>query len=289
MHDTDFLINRGFIEAEKITKHYAKTFYFASCLLPAEKRKAAYSIYAICRISDESVDNTGTAQSRSALQEIRRQIETAYGSTPIQQSLLASFRHTINTYTIPQDYFNELLTGMEMDLIKIRYATFDELYDYCYKVAGVVGLIMVRVFGFRNQNALAHAIELGVAMQLTNIIRDIAEDYRRGRIYIPLDEMKNFNVGETAFEQKSLTPGLKELLIFSTTRAHNYYQQAHAGIPYITDKRCRLTVKAMANLYEGILDDTAKHGYDVLSRRAHIRLSEKIFRITNILIRGVTS
>ncbi|HNX81756.1 MAG TPA: phytoene/squalene synthase family protein [Candidatus Omnitrophota bacterium] len=289
MQNEDILAQRGFLEAKNITKHFAKTFYCASRLLPVEKRKAAYAIYAICRFSDESVDNTDPARDRSALQTIGQHIETAYGITTLHQPLLASFRKTINTFDIPKEYFDELLSGMEMDLVKTRYATFDELYDYCYKVAGVVGLIMLRVFGFRDQKARIYAIKLGVAMQLTNIIRDIAEDFARGRIYIPLDEMARFHVDEAAFEKKLLSPELRELCFFSATRAHRYYRQAETGIQLITNKRCRLTVAAMANLYEGILDDAARHGFNFFIRRAHVWLPGKITRITGILAQGVFS
>ena len=172
----------GFNQARNITRQHAKTFYFASHALPLAKRKAAYAIYSICRVSDDSVDQP-LLDSQTSLSLVRDQIDRSYAALELDDPLLLAFRKTILQYRIPKVYFNELLNGMAMDLKQTRYATFNELYTYCYRVAGVVGLTMLNVFGFTTPQAAKYAVKIGVAMQLTNIIRDVKEDFIRGRIF----------------------------------------------------------------------------------------------------------
>jgi len=271
-------LQKGFLRAETITKHYAKTFYFASLFLPREKQFAAYAVYAICRISDESVDNAGS-NAQASLEQIRTNIETAYLEDTLEEPLLEAFRFIAKTYDIPKIYFEQLLDGMDMDIRICRYQNFQQLYDYCYKVAGVVGLIMLKIFGSTNREAERYAIDLGIAMQLTNIIRDIAEDFQKGRIYLPLEELKQLNVSEEQIGKSVIDENFKKLLVYQIGRARDYYQNASRGIPLITDTKSRFVVSTMKELYAGILSAVEKNNYDVFSKRARVSTVKKIIKV----------
>lgn len=270
------IVNTGFRQARAITRQYAKTFYFASNFLPLEKRLAAYSVYAICRISDESVDGQTDSSKEKRLHEIKDDIALAYHGPSFKNPLLLAFRQTVISYKIPKQYFDDLLLGMEMDLTKHRYRNFDELYLYCYRVAGVVGLIILKILGSSHAQAPKHAVELGVAMQLTNILRDIKEDYILNRIYLPEDEMKRFNVTENHICLEKLDDNFKALMEFQIKRANEFYKQSERGIKMITSRDCRLVVKLMKNMYASILKVIIKNKYDVFSQRAHINFLQKI-------------
>ncbi|MFA6350119.1 MAG: phytoene/squalene synthase family protein [Candidatus Omnitrophota bacterium] len=274
----------GFKQARKITANYAKTFYFASHFLPREKKLAAYSIYAVCRASDESVD-AGLNISGKRLQEIRRNIQAVYSEAQLNNNLLLAFRQTVQNYDIPRIYFDELLSGMQMDLDKKVYDSFSELYGYCYRVAGVVGLMMLQVFGFRNPRAREYAVDLGIAMQLTNILRDIKEDLDRGRLYLPQEELLKFNVGREQLAQGRIDANFIDLIQYQISRARQYYKSGEQGIELINCPFCRFVARAMEIMYSGILDDIEKNNYDVFSHRACVTLPEKIRSILQILTR----
>ena len=279
-------VRAGFLAARNITKKYAKTFYLASLFLPREKRNASYVLYSICRLSDESVDASGDAQKLQRLEALRHDIKSAYEGRASLHPLFMTFQRTIIKYALPQQYFDELLAGMSMDLVKNRYATFDELYEYCYKVAGVIGLIMIQVFGYTDEQAKARAIQLGIAMQLTNILRDIQEDYARGRVYLPADEMEAFGINETHLAQKAVNENVKRFLQFQIARARTYYASALQGVGFINNRNSRMVILAMADMYSGILDKIEENNYDVFSWRAHLCLGEKAARLAKILMKG---
>ncbi len=276
------LIAAGFKQAEALTKRYAKTFYFASHFLPEEKRLAAYSVYAVCRLSDESVDNPVL----NSLVKIKHDIKSVYGARELNKPLLSALREIVNKYNIPKSYFDELIEGMEMDLRQNRYKDFAELNKYCYCVAGVVGLIMLKVFGSNTKEAENPAVDLGIAMQLTNILRDIKEDFQRGRIYLPADEMTSYGLREDDIAAARLNDNLKNLLKFQIQRARQYYANSDAGVKLIPGMACRFTVLAMKEMYAGILDAIENSGYDVFSRRAHLNTTDKIFTTFKILLQA---
>jgi len=276
----------GFKEAKKITKHYAKTFYLASKFLPCEKKLAAYAIYAICRISDNSVDDNVGGASSDKLSKVKENIDLAYGKKDLDNCLLLAFRETVNKYSLPKKHFYDLIEGMRMDLYKKRYQTFDELKEYCYKAAGVVGLIMVEVFGYRDLKAQDHAIDLGFAMQLTNILRDIKEDFERGRIYLPLEEINRFGVSEKDISSLRVSQNFKMLMEFQIKRIRQYFASANLGIKMVDSPSSRFVVKVMIDLYSGILNEIENNDYDVYSRRAHVNNFKKMFKLGKILFRG---
>jgi len=261
-------VKTGFLRAARITRRYARNFYFSSLFLHEEKRKAAYAIYAICRISDEATDKDA---SLVELSTAKRNIDSVYENTEIRTNLLLAFQQTINKYAIPRHCFEELIDGMYTDFRKNRYKDFSELKDYCYKVAGVVGLMMIRVFGYENYETEKYAINLGIAMQLTNILRDIKEDYhRRGRIYLPWEEMVSFGVTENDIANGLVNENFKSLIRFQIARARGFYRDAEPGFKLITDRRCRFVVYLMEEVYSKILEQIERNNYDVFSRRAQL-------------------
>jgi phytoene synthase len=285
----DKILKIGFAQAKAITKKYAKTFYFASLFLPKEKQCASYAVYAICKISDEAVDDPQDKSLPSDLAKIEGMIETAYGRGPVDNPLVSAFRHSVKKYNIPKDYFNELIAGMHMDLNKNRYASFDELYLYCYRVAGVIGLIMLKILGYDGARAEEYAVKLGVALQLTNITRDIKEDFARGRIYLPQDEMKKYNVSEENIRDARLNEGFASLLKFQIERARSFYAYAGAGIRFLNGTRSRFVILAMKEIYAGILDEIEKNRYDVFSRRAYVNNVKKYAIALTLIGKGCSS
>ncbi|MFA5115298.1 MAG: phytoene/squalene synthase family protein [Candidatus Omnitrophota bacterium] len=279
-------INEGYRIASRITRQYARSFYFSSRFLPPDKKYALFCIYAICRLSDEAVDSSAEPGRVHTLERLKEKIDLAYAEDDLSDSLLLSFKETIERYAVPKKYFEELISGMYLDLSKNRYQNFQELHEYCYKVAGVIGLTVSRVFGLQDPLAEKHAVSLGIAMQLTNILRDIGEDYRRGRIYLPQDELSSHGVNETDIASGRLSPNLKALFKFQIERARQYYRGSEAGISMITDRRCRLTASAIKEFYSAILEAIEKNGYDVFSRRASAGRLKKILIISALAMKS---
>ncbi len=279
-------IESGFKEAKKITRDFAKTFYFASLFLSKDKRIASYAVYAICRLSDEAADNNGLNQKEKKIEEIKNKIDLSYSALPIEDSLLMAFRATVNKYNIPKDYFYELLEGMRMDLTKKRYADIYELKLYSYRVAGVVGLIMLRIFGSQEKNAETYALKLGEAMQLTNILRDIKEDFQKGRLYLPSDELKKFKLTEKDIEEMRVNENFKSLMKFQIERARESYKESRKGVGFIKCPRSRLAIRLMQEIYSGILKEIENNDYDVFSRRAAVKTPKKILIVIKILLEG---
>lgn len=269
-----------FDQARLYARQYAKTFYFASHVLPRAKREAAYAVYAFCRRADNIVDDAGNdpAAQRQAvvlLADLRDELHHVYDG-PADSPRWSALRATVRTFGIPRVYFLDLLRGVEMDLLKSRFATFAELEEYCYCVASVVGLIMARIFGSCSPEALRHASDLGTAMQLTNILRDVGEDLRMDRIYLPQDELTRFGVSESDLRAGHAMGSLRALLEFQATRARSYYRSAGPGIAMIPDDGSRFCAELMSTLYGRILDVVETNRYDVFTRRAHVPLPTKM-------------
>ena len=279
------LLDEGFRRAEAVTRGYARTFHFASRFLSPEKRRACYAVYAVCRLCDQAVDGQDP-NPPSRLDGVRQRLHRAYDlHSRNDDPLLEALRETVITYDIPKRYFDDLLEGMQMDLTKTRYATFTELFLYCYRVAGVVGLMTARIFGAETPEAEKHALDMGVAMQLTNILRDIKEDFGRGRIYLPQDEMAAAGVTEEDIRQANVTAGFISLMRRQIERARSYYREGDKGLEAVIDKNARLVATLMAGLYERILDKIEQQRYNVFTRRAAVPLHEKIWGASKIILR----
>ncbi len=269
-----------------LTKASRSNFYYAFLFLPRAQREALYSVYAFCRVSDdlvdESPDGAGPPAGRSGappdttretlerLKDWRADLEACFQGQA-RHPVLQRLGETIQTFRIPRHYFEELLNGVEMDLTKTRYASFAELQQYCYRVAGVVGLMCIEIFGYRHPETRTYAEQLGTAFQLTNILRDLAPDLERGRLYLPLEDLTRFGVSVADIAGGRRTPALRELMAFEVDRARRFYEAARAALP-AEDRRGMLAPEIMGAIYARLLHRIEASDYDVFARR--IRLSD---------------
>jgi len=279
-------VQKGFSQARDIIRKHAKTFYLGASMLPRKERLAIFTVYAVSRWADESVDDSRISDKEQQLEKIRAWIESAYGKEPLDNPLLEAYRKTVADYRIPIDHFRELIEGMRMDLTKTRYETFAELDTYCYRVAGVIGLITLSILGTAGQKAQEHAMELGTAMQLTNIARDIREDWERERLYLPQEELARFGVSEEDIAARRVTENFKTLMRFQIERARELYGKSRKGLKYLRGARARFVVLATQAMYARILSQIERNHYDVFSRRACVSTAQRIFIVFKTIIGG---
>jgi phytoene synthase len=277
-------LRNAYAHCRHITRTHAKTFYLATRFLPNHKQRSIFAIYALCRYVDDLVDETrdlidqkrvDPAHLDQLLADWKIKLDRAYETGQADDPILIAFSDTLKSFHIPREYPLELLEGVCMDLTKNRYATFDELYLYSYKVASVVGLMTSEVFGYTDKLAIPKAIDLGIAMQLTNILRDIGEDLRRNRIYIPAEDLLRFNLTEQELFDGILDDRFIALMDFQISRARDYYTSADSGIQLLSADS-RLPVYLARHNYSRILDQIEKNKYEVFSRRAFLSTSEKL-------------
>ena len=269
-HKTDLSL-----QSYKVTRESNSSFFYSFFFLPAEKRKAIYSIYAICRSLDDAVDKSSSKlEASEALLKWTTEITNMYQGKPIHP-ITINLKPYIEKYSIPQKYFSELIKGVEMDLTKNRYNTFDELHKYCYRVASVVGLICVEVFGYKNATTLGYAVDLGIAMQLTNILRDIKIDAENGRIYLPLEDMKKFGYTEENLCSSTYNNAFVEVMRFESERAHSYYKRAEETLPK-EDRKAMVTAEIMKTIYRRLLQQIESAHYDVFTHAVKLSKLQKI-------------
>jgi phytoene synthase len=287
-HKTLPSVAEAYEHCRQITAEYAKTFYLGTLLMPKQKRKAIWAIYAWCRRTDELVDGSESKYTTiETLAQWEQQLESMFAGQPVEKTDVALV-DTIARFPLDIEPFRDMIAGQRMDLHCNRYQTFEELKLYCYRVAGTVGLMSNAVLGINhNQNRVPweqdcqphnpreEAIALGIAMQLTNILRDVGEDAQRERIYLPLEDLKAFNYTEEDLFKGIIDERWQELMRFQIKRAREYYQRAEKGISYLI-RDSRLPVWASLMLYQGILDAIEENNYDVFSKRAFVPTSEKI-------------
>ena len=258
-----------------ITRREAKTFYYAFLTLPAAKRRAIYAAYAFCRHCDDSVDDVTSIDAKTkALADLQSDLDSTYtgkASSPVYVALADVARN----YSIPQDYFHEVILGVESDLVKDRFENFEELREYCYRVASVVGLICLQIFGYKDDEATEYAVDLGLAMQLTNIIRDVREDFNMGRVYLPQDEMARFGYTEDDLKNGVHNQAFHDLMKFQAERAREYFDKGFKLLPYLS-RRSRACPAALGALYSKVLDRIEASDYDVLETRVSLSKAEKI-------------
>ena len=280
-------LSRQYSAARSICKKHARSFYFSSYFLPAEKRDAAFAVYAFCRLLDDATDEA--ANPLDTERQINRFVELLNGiycgnaqlDEFCGESKLAmmAFMTTVHRYGIPQELFLEIAQGCRMDLSINRYQTWEDLRKYCYRVAGVVGLIMCKIFGLTDPAAERQAVLMGEAMQLTNILRDIKEDYARARIYLPLDDLQHFGYTELDLANGVMNDQFVHLMRFEIARARDLYQTGAAGLRHLPNDGSRFTATAMGVIYAGILRAIEKRHYDVFAARARLSLAQKLSRL----------
>lgn len=273
----DASLSRAYIQAERITKAHSKSFHFASSLLPEEKRMAARALYAFCRTVDDIVDVSDPVLDRdSALNYWRRMVEHASFSDG--DLVAAAWADTLTRYHIPRHYALQLIDGVARDLEQTRYQTFEDLATYCYGVASTVGLMSMYIVGFKTNDAVAYAIKLGVALQMTNILRDVGEDYRNGRLYLPREELAYFGIREDDIATGRVTDTWRQFMKFQLERTRQLYADSWEGVKLL-EREGQLAIGAASVFYEGILDQIEKNDFDVFTRRASINTIGKISRI----------
>lgn len=264
----------------QMTRHHSKTFYMASALLPYEKRMAARALYAFCRVTDDIVDSTESVEERKTQLEAWRYLVM----TPNVQTdnpVALAWHDTQTRYNIPRGYAEQLIEGVARDLQQIRYETFADLANYSYGVASTVGLMAMHIIGFSGSEAIPYAVRLGVALQLTNILRDVGEDWRAGRLYLPQEEIRQFELCEEDIGQCCLDGRWQAFMDFQVERARKLYDESWEGIQMLNPDG-RFAIAAAADLYRAILDDIQAHHCDVFSRRARISNARKIAMLPGI-------
>jgi len=269
-------LDQSFESCRLIARHHAKSFYFSSFFLPPAKQKAAYAIYAFCRHADDLLDVSANHGRGGQREELKQLLVSLYEDRFVEAPFGQAFHQTVSVYKIPRNYFEELIEGVCSDRGPVRIANFEELTKYCYRVASVVGLMMSKIFGLSDPRGEKHAIELGMAMQLTNILRDVREDHERDRIYLPQDEMAKFGVAGDDIRDQRVNGALTALMKFQIERARRFYQESEKGIPMLANDGSQFTVWAMRWIYAGILDEIENANYDVYRRRARVGLFRKL-------------
>ena len=279
----------GYKEGRAITVREAKNFYYAMLTLPSERRKAVYVAYAFCRHCDDAVDAVASTEEKLAgLDYLRSRLDGAYAGKA-DEPLFIALADVAEKYDIPGEYFHEVLRGMERDLVQQRYKDFDDLREYCYQVASVVGLICLQIFGYKDAEAgwrreikvpaaKTHAIDLGLAMQLTNIIRDVGEDFGMGRIYLPQDEMARFGYSEDDLSRGVINDAFVNLMQFQADRARTYFRSGFELPPYLSP-RSRACPAVIGQVYSKLLEHIEASGFDVLRQRIALSKAVKL-RVT---------
>jgi phytoene synthase len=252
------------------------SFYYSFLFLPPERRRAIMALYAFCREVDDVVDECNDISLASTKlawwrQEVER-IADGQPQHPVGQALQAAGRE----FSLPREQLLEIIDGMEMDLQQSRYLDFKGLSLYCYRVASVVGLLSAEIFGYKDRGTLKYAHDLGMAFQLTNIVRDIGEDARRGRIYIPMDELKQFNVPAADILNSRYSDNFTALMKFQVERAERYYDQALAELP-AGDRKSQRPGIIMAAIYRTLLDEIRRENYQVLHQRIALTPVRKLW------------
>ena len=259
------------------TKRHARSFYFASMALPGEKKRAAYAVYAFCRYADDLVDRAPSAEGiKALLARVAADFDRMVSGEMVEPPFAPAFGWAVRRFGIEKQPFLDLLKGVAMDLEPMRIGDWPQLRDYCYHVASVVGLIMAQIFELRDPAGREQAIDLGIAMQLTNIVRDVGEDYAMSRVYLPADEMARHGVSAADLADPATSKPLRELLREQIARARTYYQRAECGIPKLADDGSQLTVWIMRHVYAGILEEVERAEYDILHRRMATSLPRKL-------------
>jgi phytoene synthase len=268
-------LRRAYQYCARLTAQHSKSFYLSSALLPDAKRKATRALYAFCRIGDDLVDQSA-ADPASA---IKQWSDIALAADPQSDDpVVLAWSHARSIYRIPHLYAEQLVNGVTRDLQQTRYQTFDELAEYSYGVASTVGLMSMHIVGFSGPEAIPYAVKLGVALQLTNILRDVGEDYRSGRVYLPQEELAAFGITEDQIAAGCVDDRWREFMRFQIARNRALYKEAWPGVAML-NRDGRFAIAAAATLYRGILDDLESHDYNNFTRRSYVNQRGKVARL----------
>jgi phytoene synthase len=284
------VLERAYDYCESITAINSRSFSMASRFLPLVKRRSVRALYAFCRSTDDIVDRApggeggaDAVQAALASWRARSLTPTADATDPI----VLAWTDARSRFGIPQRYAEQLIHGVAQDITCRRYETFSDLTTYCYEVAATVGLMSMHIIGYSDAEAIRYALKLGVAMQLTNILRDVGEDWRAGRLYLPQEDLRRFDLDECDVDAGIVDERWRKFMQFQIERNRQIYEEACPGIALLhADGRFAIT--AAAHLYRAILEDIEAHDYDVFSRRAHVSRWGKLKRLPAIWWRSKT-
>lgn len=278
----DAELQYAYKHAAAVTRAHSKSFYLASALLPEEKRSAVRALYAFCRTVDDIVDESSDYDRELKLDYWRTVTKTASASTDDLVAL--AWADALARYHIPRHYALQLIDGVARDLTQSRYQTFHELATYCYGVASTVGLMSMYIVGFKSNDAIPYAIKLGVALQMTNILRDVGEDFRNGRVYLPREDLLFYGISETDIELGKVTNRWRQFMTFQIDRTRKLYEESWEGVKML-DREGQLAIGAASVFYQGILDEIEKNDYDVFTKRASLSAWEKLRRVPSLWMR----
>ncbi len=263
---------------DAVAASHSRSFYLATSLLPPQKKSAVRALYAFCRVTDDLVDSPdGDPQESLAIWRRRALSQEPSLDNPVA----LAWAETRRRYRIPQRYAEQLIEGVMRDLTQKRYRTFEDVAAYAYGVASTVGLMSMHIIGFSGRQAIPHAIKLGVALQFTNILRDVAEDWQMGRLYLPLEELTAYGLDEDDIAVGRVDERWRSFMRFQIARNRRLYAEAWPGIAML-NRDGRLAVAAAGELYRAILSDIEAHDYDVFHRRAHVNAWGKLSRLPGI-------
>jgi 15-cis-phytoene synthase len=261
------------------------SFYYSFLVLPPAKRDAIVAVWDFCRAVDDAVDEPQGAEPQQALERWRAEIDRCFGAYPLtpQGRNLQPF---IGQFQLPRRPFEDLVDGVEMDLRVTRYETFEALYEYCWRVASTVGLICLEIFGYTRAESREYAVSLGIALQLTNIIRDVRVDLERGRVYLPQEDMGRFGVTEADLRAGRVTEGVRGLLAHECGRAREYYRRAQQSLPR-DDRRSLVAAEIMRGIYQSVLGRIERAGYDVFGEVIRVPRSRRAVIAASIWARSL--
>ena len=273
------MLAAAYAACERLIREHSRSFFFSSQFLPLPQRRAVRALYAFCRLTDDTVDQADGDPARALAAWVNLTREPRF--TAVEPVLLA-WNDTRRRYQLDARLVDELLAGVAMDLTINRYDTFADLWLYCYRVASVVGLLVMGITGAA-PGAVPYAVKLGVALQLTNILRDVGEDAGRGRVYLPNEDLQRFGLTADDILAQTYDQRFRALMRFQVERAHRLYREAWPGIALLPAES-RIAVAAAARVYEGILDKLAENRYDAYSRRAYLSTRDKLWRLPRLLL-----
>ncbi len=276
-HRNGASLDADYERCAEITRRSRSSFYYAFILLTAERRRALNAVYAFCRFIDDIADDESIREPAALLTRWREELDRVYAGVPTR-ALSRALADSARRFAIPRVHFEEIIAGVEMDLSRTRYQTFEDLRPYCYRVASALGLICIEIFGYRNPSAKTYAENLGLALQLTNILRDVREDAARGRIYLPLEDLARFNVSEDEILGGVYSSNFVSLMDFEAKRARELYAAAQMALA-AEDRSTLLTAEAMRLIYGALLERIIKSNYRVLDRRHRLSGPHKLYLV----------
>ena len=274
-HPSDKQIEMAYKECARMTRAASSNFYIGGLVLPNELRHAAFATYAFCRLCDDIVDEPTVGQDPGTeLDVVQVALDDASKTRYAESPIFVALEHAIDRFSLDKKNFSDVIDGCRMDIAINRYESFDDLRVYCRRVASAVGIICISIFGHTGRTAIEYADDLGIAFQLTNILRDIREDYANGRVYLPQDELRNFGVLESEFAGEQRSENFREMMRFQLERARRYYESGERVIPLAI--RGRQCLELMSGFYSRILQKIEESDADVLSQRVSLTTAEKI-------------